>query len=60
MKAVRQAMKQMIIKRGGVDKVLNRDITEIENALNVSYMTVRKALDYFCYSPQQKAFRETF
>ena len=57
---IRKAVKATIIKRGGVNKLLNRDYTEIREALGCSYCDIQNAHNYFQYSPQQEKFRASF
>lgn len=57
---IREEVKAAIIRRGGVNEVLNADLNEIADRTGCRYGKVTQALSYFCYSAQQKTFRESF
>lgn len=56
---IRNAVKE-IAMQVGLNNILNKHITTIAKKYNCSNAVVMNAMNYFLYSPQQKAFREKY
>ncbi|MER2108178.1 MAG: hypothetical protein ABS949_14690 [Solibacillus sp.] len=56
---IRNAVKE-IAMQVGLNNILNMHVTAIAEKHNCSCSTVQNAMNYFLYSPQQKAFREKY
>jgi len=57
-KEIRTKVKKVLIAKGGT--MLNADSIELTNRYGISCIDIQNALNYFKYSPQQKAFREAY
>lgn len=56
---IRQEVKKIAVKVG-LNNILNLHVTAIAETCGCSHVDVLNAINYFCYSPQQKTFRETY
>ena len=56
---IRNAVKKVAIEVG-LDNITYDNIKAIKEAYSCSTTSVQNAINYFRYSPQQKAFRERY
>ena len=57
-KQIRKEVKAALIAQNG--KFFDQNVMNISNAYGCRYSDVKKAYNYFRFSPQQKGFREVY